>query len=48
VSGFPLASQRNLDGVSVEIRDAEEFSRPIMPGVRAPPKIYFGVIAPNS
>jgi hypothetical protein len=48
VSGDPLAARRSLDGVEVEIRDMAAFSRPVTPGVKAPPKIYFGVIAPNS
>ncbi len=48
VSGDPLATHASLDGAEVEIRDAAAFSRPVMPGVKAPPKIYFGVIAPNS
>ncbi len=48
VSGNPLAASKSLDGVEVEIRDVTAFSRPVMPGVAAPPKIYFGVIAPNS
>jgi 4-amino-4-deoxy-L-arabinose transferase-like glycosyltransferase len=48
VSGDPLAPHASLDGAEVEIRDVEAFSRPVMRGVKAPPKIYFGVIAPNS
>ena len=48
VFGTPRSTPRDLDGVPVEIRDIGEFSRPVMPGVKAPRKIYFGVIAPNS
>jgi hypothetical protein len=37
-----------LDGATVEVRDLTAFVRPTLPGVKAPPQIYFGVIAPGS
>jgi hypothetical protein len=48
VFGQLPSAGRRLDGGAVEIRDIEAFSRPVMPGVKAPPTIYFGVIAPSS
>ena len=36
-----------LDGAPVEVRDLTAFVRPTLPGVKAPPQIYFGVISPR-
>jgi hypothetical protein len=37
-----------IDGASTAVRDLTGFTRPTLSGVRAPPKIYFGVIDPGS
>lgn len=36
-----------IDGAPVEVRELTGFVRPTLPGVKAPPQIYFGVIAPG-
>ena len=47
VAGGPdLAA--SIDDAPVEVRDLTGFVRPMLPGVKAPPQIYFGVIAPAS
>ena len=38
----------SIDEAPVEVRDLSGFVRPMLPGVKAPPPIYFGVIAPGS
>lgn len=43
----PTAS-RSLDGVDVQVSAITAFPRPVMRGAKAPPTIYFGVIAPGS
>ena len=35
-----------IEGAPVAVRDLTGFVRPTLPGVKAPPQIYFGVIAP--
>ena len=36
-----------IDGAPIEIRDLTAFVRPTLPGVKAPPMIYFGLMAPR-
>jgi 4-amino-4-deoxy-L-arabinose transferase-like glycosyltransferase len=36
-----------IEGEPVEVRDLTAFVRPTLPGVKAPPQIYFGVISPR-
>ncbi len=40
-------SKATIDGAPVEVRDLTAFVRPTLPGVKAPPQIYFGVISPR-
>ncbi|THD43168.1 MAG: glycosyltransferase family 39 protein, partial [Bradyrhizobium sp.] len=37
-----------IDGAPIEVRDLTGFDRPVLPGVKTPPRIYFGVIAPGT
>lgn len=41
-------SNATLDGAPIATRDWTGFARPTLPGVKAAPQIYFGVIAPGS
>jgi hypothetical protein len=36
-----------IDGAPIEVLDLTAFVRPTLPGVKAPPQIYFGVISPQ-
>jgi 4-amino-4-deoxy-L-arabinose transferase-like glycosyltransferase len=48
VLGNEPATNKSLDGVNVEVSAITAFPRPTMRGAKAPPIIYFGVIAPGS
>ncbi len=44
VAATPVANP-TLDHAPVTVRDRTAFARPTLPGVKAPPQVYFGVIA---
>jgi len=46
VAGKP-DPKATIEGEPVEVRDLTAFVRPTLPGVTAPPQIYFGVISPR-
>jgi hypothetical protein len=49
VAGKALEPKQSLQGLEVSVRDADFFYRPLAPRAKQrAPKIYFGVIAPDS